>query len=92
MNTVDSNLREKYRYTSSDLQMAENILSKVYYLLGLHKIGNITIIINSPWIKSGSCFPMGSSADDNIFNFIVRKRAVVLCNESLDNFGAEIVK
>ena len=71
--------------------MTKNILSKIYYLLGLGKIGDIAIIINSSRIKPGSCFPVGSSADNNIFDFIVGKWAVILGDESLDNFGAETV-
>ena len=72
--------------------MAKNILSKIYYLLGLDKICDIAIIINSSRIKPGSCFPMGSSAYDHIFDFIVGERTVVLCHKSLDNFGAETVE
>ena len=72
--------------------MTKNILPQVYYLLGLNKIGNIAVVINSPRIKPGSCLSMWSSADDHIFNFIVGKRAVILRDVSLDNFGAEIIE
>ena len=89
--SVKTYLLEKYRQTSSDLQVTETKLIDLNYLLSLTIVSDIALVTNAPIEVTSASFERGSSSDKGVSDLGSLVEDFEATDKALNNWGFPVL-